>query len=64
VVVFNWLHVTDLHLGVTGSEDLGPNVEYDFFEDLEFLTSRVGSLDLVLFTGDLVQRGSPPSLSE
>jgi WD40 repeat protein len=58
VAVFNWLHLTDLHLGMSGSEDLWPNVEDDFFEDLAFLTNRVGSLDLVLFTGDFVQRGS------
>src|SRR5215204_7508226 len=40
------------------SQRLWPNVEEDFFEDLEFLVDRVDSLDLVLFTGDLVHKGT------
>src|SRR6266496_3398894 len=58
MVDFNWLHLTDLHLGMDGSRDLWPNVEETFFDDLQYLVDKVGPLDLVLFTGDLVQRGS------
>jgi hypothetical protein len=58
VIVFNWLHLTDLHLGMTGLEDLWPNIEEQFFNDLKFLCGKVGIWDLVLFTGDLTQRGS------
>lgn len=57
MTTFNWLHITDLHLSMEASQRLWPNVEEDFFEDLEFLVERVGSLDLVLFTGDFVYKG-------
>lgn len=59
MVLFNWLHLTDLHWRMEGARGLWPNVEEDFFDDLEYLVeNEVGPLDLVLFTGDLVQRGS------
>jgi hypothetical protein len=57
MTTFNWLHLTDLHLGTGGYEDYWPNVEESFFEDLDFLMDKVGSLDLVLFTGDLAFKG-------
>src|SRR5215207_6876344 len=58
MVKFNWLHVTDLHVGMAESAHLWPNIEYKFYEDLEFLIKKeVGPLDAVLFTGDFVQRG-------
>ena len=57
-VSLRWLHLTDLHLGMDGLEDLWPNVEEIFFEDLEYLCEKVGSIDLVMFTGDITQRGS------
>lgn len=40
-----------------GYEDYWPNVEERFFEDLKLLIDQVGSLDLVLFTGDLAFKG-------
>jgi len=58
MTTINWLHLTDLHLGMTGLKDLWPNVEEQFFNDLEFLRDKVGAWDFVLFTGDLTQRGS------
>src|SRR5215208_669481 len=58
MTTFNWLHLTDLHLGVEAYQRLWPNVEEDFFEDLEFVVDKVGPLDLVVFTGDLAYRGS------
>jgi hypothetical protein len=59
MVEFNWLHLTDLHWGMSGFKDRWWNVEQDFFEDLENLikNAELGSLDLVLFTGDLVYSG-------
>jgi hypothetical protein len=58
MTTFNWLHLTDLHLGAETHYRLWPNVEEDLFEDLEFVVRKVGSLDLVVFTGDLAYRGS------
>ncbi|NEO45275.1 MAG: tetratricopeptide repeat protein [Moorea sp. SIO4A3] len=57
-VIFRWLHLTDLHLGMDGLENLWPNVEETFFKDLKYLYQKVGLWDLVMFTGDITQRGS------
>lgn len=57
-MALTWLHLTDLHLGLSGQEYLFPNVKAQFQRDLELLTSKhCGPIDLILFTGDLVQRG-------
>jgi hypothetical protein len=59
VASFNWLHLTDLHLGMTGERHLWPNVREAFFANLEELHRKSGPWDVVLFTGDLVQKGNP-----
>jgi tetratricopeptide (TPR) repeat protein/Icc-related predicted phosphoesterase len=69
VVRFNWLHLTDLHLGMKGYQDLWQFVEEDFYEDLKDFVKdengpQVDPLDLVVFTGDLVQSGSPEQFEE
>lgn len=53
-----WLHLTDLHFGLSGQKWLWPTVREQFFRDLERLHARSGPWDLVLFTGDLTQRGT------
>jgi len=58
MTTFRWLHLTDLHLGMPGQDSLWPNVEEQFLNDLKFLHDNVGRWSLVLFTGDLTQRGS------
>jgi 3',5'-cyclic AMP phosphodiesterase CpdA len=55
---FSWLHLTDFHQGMNEQSWLWPNVKDRFFEDLEKLHDKNGPWDLVLFTGDLTQRGS------
>ncbi len=54
---FNWLHLTDLHYGLTSQPSLWPNVREKFFDDLATLHDRCGPWQAVLFTGDLVQQG-------
>ena len=54
---FSWLHFTDLHQGQGGQSWLWPGVKDILFEDLERLHERSGPWDLLLFTGDLTQRG-------
>jgi predicted MPP superfamily phosphohydrolase len=54
-----WLHLTDLHQGMSGTSWLWPNVMAALFDDLARLHDLCGPWDLVLFTGDLTQRGSP-----
>ncbi|WP_437943384.1 metallophosphoesterase [Sorangium sp. So ce281] len=53
-----WLHLTDLHQGMGGTSWLWPNVMATLFDDLARLHDLCGPWDLVLFTGDLTQRGS------
>jgi hypothetical protein len=53
-----WLHLTDLHHGMSEQASLLPAVRQLFFEDLERLHAVAGPWDLVLFTGDLVQTGT------
>src|SRR5689334_11472420 len=54
---FNWLHLTDLHFGLTGQTSLWPNVRKVFFDDLVRVHERCGPFHAVLFTGDLTQTG-------
>jgi predicted MPP superfamily phosphohydrolase len=54
---FGWLHLTDLHFGMSGQKWLWPNIREEFFRDLEKLHRKSGPWDLVLFTGDFVQKG-------
>lgn len=55
---FSWLHLTDLHLGMKGSDHLWPNVREAFFRDLDELHGKCGPWDAVFFTGDFVQKGA------
>lgn len=56
---FNWLHLTDFHQGMGDQDWLWPNVREEFFRDLKRLYEKSGPWDLILFTGDLSNRGDP-----
>lgn len=53
-----WLHLTDFHQGINDQNWLWPNFREQFLLDLKAICEQCGSLDLLLFTGDLTQRGS------
>ncbi len=55
---FSWLHLTDFHQGMGEQSWIWPGVKQIFFEDLKQLHDKSGPWDLVLFTGDLTNRGS------
>jgi len=59
-----WLHLTDLHQGMQGTRGLWPNVMSLVFDDLAKLHDLCGPWDLVLFTGDLTQRGDADEFAE
>src|SRR6266498_3859697 len=59
-----WLHLSDLHRGMTPQKWLWANIESEFFDDLKKLYDRCGPWDLVLFTGDLTQRGGADEFSK
>jgi energy-coupling factor transporter ATP-binding protein EcfA2/predicted MPP superfamily phosphohydrolase len=44
---------------MSGQEHRWPNIREAFFTDLEKQLEKSGTPDIVLFTGDLVQRGAP-----
>uniref|UniRef100_UPI0019810BEB metallophosphoesterase n=1 Tax=Pseudomonas viridiflava TaxID=33069 RepID=UPI0019810BEB len=56
--VFIWLHLSDLHVGQKGQSWLWPNVKTIFLEDLAALLHEIGTIDAVIFSGDLTQKGS------
>ena len=56
---FSWLHLTDLHFGLSGQRHLWPNLRQPFFDDLARLHAHCGPWDAVFFTGDLTQKGKP-----
>ena len=55
--VLNFLHLTDLHFGLSGQKTLWPNTGDAFYDDLQRLRKRAGPWQVVFFTGDLVQQG-------
>src|ERR1044071_6932695 len=61
---FSWLHLTDLHYGLSGQNCLWPTLREAFFADLKKLHDLSGPWDAVFFTGDLVQSGEPDQYGE
>lgn len=59
----NWLHLSDLHVGMTDQGWMWPAFKHRFFSDLAQMHGRTGPWHLVLFTGDLTQRGLEPEFS-
>jgi predicted MPP superfamily phosphohydrolase len=55
---FRWLHLTDLHCGMSADPWLWPNISENFFEDLNDIHQKCGPFDAIFFSGDLVQQGS------
>ncbi|NML35188.1 metallophosphoesterase [Paraburkholderia antibiotica] len=52
----SWLHLSDLHIGQS-FQWLWPNFKAIFLDDIRRLTGEAGPIDLVVFSGDLTQRG-------
>jgi len=54
---FTWLHLTDLHVGMTNQDWLWPTLKTALYDDLEKIQKLSGGWDAVIFSGDLVQGG-------
>lgn len=52
------LHLTDLHFGLSQQNWMWPTFKSQFYDDLRSLHRRTGPWDVVIFSGDLTQRGS------
>ncbi|WP_157817934.1 metallophosphoesterase family protein [Candidatus Thiodictyon syntrophicum] len=61
---FNWLHFTDLHCGMREDRWLWDTVLERLRKDLAILQPRCGAWDLILFTGDLTDRGTRAQFDE
>lgn len=46
-------------MGITDQDWLWPTLKHLLYDDMQALVSQVGAWDLVIFSGDLTQRGSP-----
>lgn len=51
-----WLHLSDTHFGARGTE-IWHQVHDEFRISLEYWLPKIGTVDLILFTGDLVFSG-------
>jgi predicted MPP superfamily phosphohydrolase/tetratricopeptide (TPR) repeat protein len=59
-----WLHLSDLHMGMSQQHWMWPNFKGVFFDDLKRMHSRNGPWDLIVFSGDLTQRGTKEEFDE
>ncbi len=53
-----FLHLSDLHFGDLNQKEIFSRTKTQIFEDIDFIIKKLGSLEIVFFTGDLVQEGS------
>jgi len=53
-----YLHLSDLHIGDSVQKGLISQTKKVLFEDIEYILPKLETLDLVFFTGDLVQKGT------
>ena len=55
---FKWLHLSDLHVGLTKQDWMWPSLKHLVFDDLKRVHSHTGNWDVVIFSGDLTQSGA------
>ena len=56
---FTWLHFSDLHSGSNNAENYWPNINEKLFPDIKtLLKENKLSINAILFTGDLVNKGT------
>ena len=55
---FRWLHLSDLHAGMSDLDWMWPSFKTLFLEDLKRVFDKSGPWDVVVFSGDLAQRGA------
>lgn len=60
----NWLHLSDLYFGVVDQTWMWPTLKRKFLDDLTSQFSLSGDWHVVIFSGDLTQRGSADNYSQ
>ncbi|MCB1062167.1 MAG: metallophosphoesterase [Verrucomicrobiae bacterium] len=53
----NWIHISDLHFGQNRQAKFWPNFREQLKLDIAKVAGKIGPIDLVFFTGDIVQSG-------
>jgi len=53
----SWLHISDFHVGMKGAGLLWTQIKQRMIEDIINHSTRHGAIDLVIFSGDIVQKG-------
>lgn len=53
----NYLHFSDLHLGSNEQKGLISQTKKVLFEDIEYVLQKIKTVEVVFFTGDLVNKG-------
>ena len=53
-----FIHFSDLHVGQKWATQYLPNAKELVIDDLNFMCEKLGKIDVVFFTGDIVQSGS------
>lgn len=61
---FSWLHFSDIHVGQDGQAQLWPRASTVLLDDLETAHRKTGGFDCLVFSGDLVQKGSAREFDE
>ncbi len=54
---FRWLHISDLHFGMREQAPQWSNLKHHLYDDLPLLFDQSGPWDVVVFSGDIVQKG-------
>jgi 3',5'-cyclic AMP phosphodiesterase CpdA len=55
---FRWLHLSDLHVGLSNQDWMWPSLKHLLFDDLQRVLSHTGPWEAVIFSGDLTQSGA------
>lgn len=55
---FSWLHLSDLHAGMKNQSWMWPSLRDKIHDDLRYLIKKHQSWDVVVFSGDLTQKGT------
>jgi predicted MPP superfamily phosphohydrolase len=61
---FRWLHFSDIHVGQDGQDRVWPRASTVLLDDLETAHRKTGGFDCIIFSGDLVQKGSACEFEE
>ncbi|TWR72949.1 metallophosphoesterase family protein [Pseudomonas marginalis] len=61
---FSWLHISDFHAGMSGAKNLWIQVKERFHQDIRQHFEKNGSIDLVVFSGDITQKADPSEFQQ